>query len=199
MVPGIILAAGRSTRMGESKALLPCPPGASPFVVQLARSLAEGGTSRVLVVGRMDDEPLRQVVRTRIPGARFVVNANADSGGPLSSLIAGLDAIDEPAVHGVMMTPVDVPRVTADTVAALLAAFRAAPGRIVRAVHGARHGHPVIFPRELFDALRRADPERGAKAVVRAHEAEIVDVEVPDAGVAEDIDTPDDYARIFRT
>jgi molybdenum cofactor cytidylyltransferase len=65
-------------------------------------------------------------------------------------------------------------------------------------VHAGRHGHPVIFPRELFDELRTADSSRGAKAVVRAHESAIVDVEVPDAGVVDEIDTPDDYDRVFK-
>jgi CTP:molybdopterin cytidylyltransferase MocA len=51
----------------------------------------------------------------------------------------------------------------------------------------------VIFKQRLFDALRRADPSAGAKAVLRANPIE--DVEVPDPGVAEDIDTPEDYAR----
>ena len=115
----------------------------------------------------------------------------------MSSLLAGLDALDETMVTGVLVAPVDVPRVSAATVVALLAAAACRPGRIVRAVHGGRHGHPVFFPRELFDELRGADPRRGAKAVVRAHETAIVDVEVPDAGVVEDIDTPGDYARAF--
>jgi CTP:molybdopterin cytidylyltransferase MocA len=197
VVPGIILSAGRSSRMGRSKPLLACRPGGAPFVVTLALSLASGGTNGVLVVGREHDEELREVVRTLIPGARFVVNRDADTGGPLSSLLAGLDAIDGPGVRGVMMAPVDVPRVDTATVAALLAAFRSAPGRIVRPVHAGHHGHPVIFPRELFHELRHADPGRGAKAVVRAHEASVVDVEVPDPAVIEDIDTPDDYDRMF--
>lgn len=197
MVPGVILAAGRSTRMGRSKALLPCPPAGEPFVVRLARSLAAGGTNGVLVVGRDDDEPLREVLRTAVPEARFVVNADADRGGQLSSLVAGIDACDGPTVRGVLMTPVDLPRVDGATVRALLAAFRSAPGRIVRAVYLGRHGHPVIFPRELFGELRRADPAWGAKAVLRACDAATLDVDVPDAGVIEDIDTPDDYARAF--
>ncbi len=197
MVPALILAAGRSIRMGRPKALLPCGPGGEPFIVHLAAGLTAGGAGGLLVVGREDDEPLQRLVRTRLPGARFVVNRDADTGGQLSSLVAGLDALDDTAVTGVLMAPVDVPRVPAATVAALLAAAASTPGRIVRAVHGGRHGHPVFFPRELFDELRDADPRRGAKAVVRAHEAAIVDVEAPDAGVVEDIDTPGDYARAF--
>lgn len=183
--------------MGRSKALLPCPPAGERFVVRLARSLSANGTSGVLVVGREDDEELREVLHAAVPEARFVVNADADRGGQLSSLVAGIDACDGPAVRGVLMTPVDLPRVDGATVRALLAAFRSAPGRIVRAVHTGRHGHPVIFPRELFGELRRADPAWGAKAVLRACDAATLDVEVPDAGVIDDIDTPDDYARAF--
>jgi molybdenum cofactor cytidylyltransferase len=66
---------------------------------------------------------------------------------------------------------------------------------IVRAVHGGRHGHPVIFKRRVFDALRAADPSVGAKEVVRS--AGIEDVEVDDPGVLTDVDTPGDYVRVF--
>lgn len=183
--------------MGTSKALLATGPGGEPFVVRLAQALAAGGTSRVLVVGRQDDEALRRIVRIRLPFARYVVNAHADRGGQLSSLVAGLNAIDRPDVLGVIVTPVDMPRVTAATVATLRAAFRRAPDRIIRAAYGGRHGHPVIFPRGLFAELRQADPDLGAKAVLRAHAGDITDVAVPDAGVVDDIDTPEDYARAF--
>ena len=68
---------------------------------------------------------------------------------------------------------------------------------IVRATHHGRHGHPVIFARAVFDELRHADPAAGAKSVLRAHEAAIVNVEVEDPGVVTDVDTPEDYARLF--
>jgi molybdenum cofactor cytidylyltransferase len=68
------------------------------------------------------------------------------------------------------------------------------PAPILRAVHQGRHGHPVLFKRAVFEALRRADPSRGAKAVMQSEEVE--DVDVADAGVAEDVDTPADYQRI---
>lgn len=197
MVPAILLAAGRSVRMGSPKALLPHRDGGEPLVVRLATALEAGGVTRVLVVGREDDAELRGVVRRRLPRARFVVNPHADAGGPLSSIIAGLEAIDGPEVRAIMVTPVDIGELTPGSVAALLTASRGAPERIVRAVHGGRHGHPVIFPRVLFDEIRGADPAVGAKAVVRAHAREVIDLEVPDRGVVDDVDTPEDYARVF--
>lgn len=196
MVPGVILAAGRSSRMGRPKALLPIPPLGVTFVRRLATSLCEGGVEEALIVGRPDDPALQAEVGSLSLPARFVPNGEADT-GQLSSVLAGLRVADRPGVHGVLVTPVDVPLVTAETVAALLSAHRSSGAPIVRAVYRGRHGHPVIFARAVFDELRRADPSVGAKAVLRAHEHAIVNVEVEDPGVVTGVDTPEDYARLF--
>jgi molybdenum cofactor cytidylyltransferase len=190
MVPGIVLAAGGSTRMGRPKALLRA--GDRTFIRRILDALAGGGISDALVVVRPgDDEVIAEVAAA---GARAVPNPRADE-GQLSSLLAGLDAVDAPGIDAILVTLVDVPLLDPSTVQALLArrAMSAAP--ILRAVHGGRHGHPVIFTRAVFDALRRANPSTGAKSVVRAFEVD--DVEVDDPGIVEDIDTPADYRRLF--
>src|SRR5258706_1894756 len=86
MVTGIILAAGRSTRMGTSQALLIAPDGRT-VVARLAEELCYGGVHASLVVGREDDDLLRAEVETIGCGVGFVVNADADEGGQLSSLL----------------------------------------------------------------------------------------------------------------
>jgi molybdenum cofactor cytidylyltransferase len=182
--------------MGRSKALLPVRPDGPSFVRHLIASLLAGGVVDVLVVGRPDDRDLRETVEAAGTGARFVANDRADE-GQLSSLIAGVNAADRPGVHGVLMTPVDAPLVQAETVRALLALFASRQAPIVRAAHGGRHGHPVVFGRSVFDEIRRADPAVGARAVVRAHRADVVDLEVEDPGVLHDVDGPDDYARLL--
>ena len=189
MTPAIVLAAGASTRMGRPKALLRI--GDRTFVRAILDTLRDGGIAETVVVVRPGDAPLVAEVEAAGYG-RTVINPRADE-GQLTSLVAGLDAIDGPVVDAALVTLVDVPLITAETVRRLVTHTAASAAPIVRAVHRGRHGHPVIFKRTLFDALRRADPAVGAKAVVRAHAVE--DVEVPDAGVAEDIDTPDDFAR----
>jgi molybdenum cofactor cytidylyltransferase len=196
MVAGVILAAGRSSRMGRSKALLPCGPDEETFVHRLARAFCDGGLQEALVVGRADDLALRTAVDTMTVPARFVENANADA-GQLSSLLAGLSAADRPGVRAVLVAPVDCPLITADTVASLLAVFGSTHAPIVRACHRGRHGHPVLFARAVFDELRRADPAMGAKAVLRAHEDAVVNIEVDDPGVVRDVDTPEDYRALF--
>jgi molybdenum cofactor cytidylyltransferase len=189
MTPAIVLAAGASTRMGRPKALLQA--GQRTFIRAILDTVRDAGIADAVVVVRAGDDGVIAEV-TASGFGRIVINPRADE-GQLSSLIAGLDAIDGPAVDAALVTLVDVPGITSATVRLLLARAAVSGAPVLRAVHQGRHGHPVIFKRRLFDALRRADPSTGAKAVLRA--STIEDVEVPDPGVAEDIDTPDDYAR----
>ena len=193
MIPGIILAAGESRRMRRPKALLRLAPEGTTFVAALIRSLTDGGVDDVLVVGRPGDAALREEVERA--GARFVENLHHDL-GQLSSLLAGLNIADRPGVTGVLVTPVDAPRIAVGSIAALIHAFRESGAPVVRPVHQGRHGHPVIFSRAVFDALRSADFSVGAKAVVRAQGDRVLNVEVADSAVLEDIDTPDDYGKM---
>lgn len=197
MVPAIVLAAGRSLRMGRSKALLPAGATGVSFLARAAAALYEGGACDVLVVCRPDDEEVKRAAGALAVPIRIVENPRADEGGQLSSVIAGLNVADRPGATAMMILPVDVPLVTASTVRELLDVFARTHAPIVRAVHGGRHGHPVIFGRVVFDELRHADPSLGAKAVLRAHAGAIIDVEVADAGAVEDVDTPEDYLRLF--
>ena len=189
MTPAIVLAAGASVRMGRPKALLQA--GERTFIRAILDTLRDAGIDDAVVVVRAGDEAVIAEV-TASGFGRPVINPRADE-GQLSSLIAGLDAIDGPGVDAALVTLVDVPGITSATLRLLLARAAVSGAPVLRAVHQGRHGHPVIFKRRLFDALRRADPSTGAKAVLRANAIE--DVEVPDPGVADDIDTPDDYAR----
>jgi len=194
VIPGVILAAGRSSRFGRSKALLPVDQGGSPFVSRLVNLFRTAGVSQVFVVGRDNDAALREVVHAI--SARFVVNADADR-GQLSSLVAALDAIDARSVQGVIVMPVDIPLIQSATIASVRDAFLRGTSPIARATYHGRHGHPVVFGSAVFEELRRADPNTGAKAVVHAHADEILNVDVEDAAVLRDIDTPRDYRELF--
>jgi molybdenum cofactor cytidylyltransferase len=120
------------------------------------------------------------------------------SRGQLSSLQAGLRAADRPGVRGVLVTLVDLPLISSSTVRAVLDAYRRHPtAAIVRPVDGNRHGHPVVFDRQLFIELRAGDPAIGAKPIVQAHREAIVGVPVTYEGAFVDIDTPDEYERLI--
>ena len=197
IVPGIVLAAGRSRRMGRAKALLPIGSSGETFIGRIVRVLRDSDVDDVLIVVA-DGRPLvTQALTDAEPPPRCVVNDTPDL-GQLSSLQVGLRAIDHPGVGGLLVTLVDVPLIAPETVRALLDAHSQTRAPVVRPVRHGRHGHPVIFDRSVFDELRSAPADAGAKAVVRAHLDESVEVPVEDDGPFLDIDTPADYERIFK-
>ena len=193
MIVGIVLAGGKSSRMGRPKALLPIGSGGDTFFDRVTRTLLDAGIEDVIVVVGADAAAIRAGARPRA-GVRIVDNPDFER-GQITSLLAGLRAIEAPHVTAALVTLIDVPLVSAATVRALLAAQREHGAPVVRPVSNGRHGHPVIFGRALFQELHDADPAQGAKPVVRAHAAEIVEVPIDDEGAFTDIDTPEDYEK----
>ncbi len=195
MIPGIVLAGGKSSRMGRPKALLPIGSSGDTFFDRVTRTLLEAGIQDVIVVVGADAEAIRAGARPR-SGVRIVDNPDYDQ-GQLTSLLAGLHAIDAARATAVLVTLIDVPLVSVATVRTLMAAQRERGAPIVRPVSNGRHGHPVIFGRDLFGELQRADPSHGAKPVVRAHAADMIEVPIDDEGAFTDIDTREEYERFI--
>ena len=194
MVAGVILSAGRSSRMGRPKALLRHVPSGYTFVGHLIRAARAAGLSPVLVVGRRGDHPLAAEVSHH--GGSLVLNDDPDQ-GQLSSVQAGLAAAVASGASAIMVLPVDVPLVSTAVLTAVLKSAEESRAVIARASHRGRHGHPVLFTNAVFDELRAADRTLGARAIVRADPARVTDVEVDDPGVLFDVDTPEDYRRAF--
>ncbi len=189
-IAGVVLAGGRSARMGRPKATLPWGDGT--FVAAVLRTLSNAGASPLLVVcGAHATETARA-----LPAELDVslVSNPAPARGQLSSLQVALRALGD--VDGAIVSLVDHPAVRAETVSALLDAVR--PDRIVVPRHQGRRGHPVVFGSELFAELCATPHEAGARAVVRADPARVLELDVDDAGIHVDIDTPDDLAAATR-
>jgi molybdenum cofactor cytidylyltransferase len=222
MIAAIVLAAGASSRMGQAKAALRLGHTGETVVARVVRTLLTGGAPSVVVVAGAHIDAVRaampafadaftftKATADKIAGRRptrvRVVEHAGWRQGQLSSLLAGLDAVDDPLLEAVLVTLVDVPMVRSSTVADVIAAWRSTRAPIVRPARpstslragGERHGHPVMFDRSIFEDLRAADPNTGAKAVFAIHRDRIVNVEVQDAGAFEDIDTPADYERLI--
>ena len=197
VLSAVILAAGDSSRMGAPKAALVTPDSGDSFIARIVRTLrAADVEDLVIVTGRHHDAVLEALARDRVmPSPRIVRNPDP-SRGQLSSLLAGMDAVLTARTEALMMTLVDVPLVRVSTVIAVIDEWRRSRAPIVRPAIGDRHGHPVIFDRAVFDEIRRAGLDVGAKSVVRAHEHEIVNVPVDDEGCVRDVDTPSDYEEM---
>lgn len=183
-VAGLVLAAGRSSRMGEPKPLLELD-GRS-FLRATIEALREGGCDGVTAVVASP----AAASEARAAGARTA--RGRPDGEQIDSLRSGLDALG-PDVDAVAVLPVDHPRVRPATVRALVAAWRSDREALVRPVHEGRPGHPTVFPRRFWPALRDPSLEEGARSVVESER--VVDVPVDDPGVLVDIDTPEAYER----
>jgi len=192
---GVVLAGGRSARMGSPKALLDFR--GQPFAVRILEALeALEVKTRVVVVG--PDAPR---IQPALAGHECLIVENTDvDGGPIASLRAALRALQPLQPSGVLAWPVDLPHVRVTTVERLIETFRRDPAPAVVPTFAKRRGHPVLWGATLFEELLTSDAatRHGARAVLHAHATEIVPVAVDDPAVIDDLNTPEDYERLVR-
>jgi CTP:molybdopterin cytidylyltransferase MocA len=188
----LILAGGASQRMGEPKALLELD--GLTFVQLGVALLRRAGCAPVLVVDGA--HPL-----DAIPGASLVHNLGWRA-GPLSSLQLGLTrALElEPRLDALVVHHVERPRVQAQTVTARLDSARTEPDCVWQPSFAGRSGHPLVWPRALFEALLDLSPEHdSARTLLRGPaSAARRKLEVDDPGVLDNIDTPAQLASLRR-
>ncbi len=192
-VVAIVLAAGRGERLGgRVKAALVLPDGQT-FVAAIIAAARAGGVGPVIVVAAAPHEAATRAAALAA-GADLVVVNPAPERGMASSFACGLDALPAGA-RAALAWPVDQPLVRAETVAAVVAAVT--EDTIVVPTHDGRGGHPAAFGAGCFAACRAAaDAPDGLRSVVRAEPARVTRLAVLDAGVATDVDTPADWAKI---
>jgi len=187
---GLVLAAGRSRRMGSAKLVLPWRDGT--VVEAVVAALRGGGVGRILVVVGADREAIEQALAGS--GVEFVENPRYADGEMLGSIQVGLRAMgDEP--RAALLTPGDLPAIQPATVRALIEAWRASEDALCVPVHHGRRGHPVLLPRRTWPQVMALGPAESLRAYLRLHTAELEPVDVPDPGIHADIDSPEDYER----
>lgn len=186
-VAAILLAAGKSSRMGSCKQLLPL--GGSTVVGRCLDALITGGVGEIVVVVSEDGQAVTEVVR--VYPVRTVVNP--EPGGDMASSVrAGRDALTAEA-SGVIVSLCDFPLVSAGTISSLIAEHEESPGSIIIPCHEERRGHPLLFPRTILNELAYGLILRD---IVRRDPQRIRFLDVDDPGVLIDMDTPEDYQRI---
>lgn len=183
---GLILAAGRASRMGRDKRLVPVDGIA--MLERAVRAAIDGGLDPVLVVTGPDDPVALPPEVIRV--------VNPDPGrGMGSSLAAGIVALAA-EIDGVVVLLADMPRVGAGHVAALAAAF--APqggGQVCVPVCRGRRGNPVLLGRAVFAALAALTGDVGARTIINQNPDMVVEVALDEA-VLIDIDTAQDLATV---
>ena len=184
-VAGILLAAGEGSRLGRPKALVEL--GGQTLAERGIALLRAGGADPVLVV--------TGAAAVEIDGARAVHNPDWRSGMG-SSLAAGLRALDETGPGAAVIALADQPLVGAEAVRRLIAAYQAGASVAVAAYAG-KPRNPVLIAREHWAAVTElAAGDTGARPFLRAHPELVTLVECGDTGSPDDVDTPEDLARV---
>lgn len=193
MIAAIIPAAGRSTRMGTPKALLAFR-GAT-FLQAVVASCSDAGLSPIIVALGGDRDKI--LSSCALHDVIVVENTDAEL-GPIGSLAAGIQAVNR-SVEGALVWPVDQPHVAPHTVGALVDAFQGSRVSIVVPTFNGIGGHPVLLSRDVFpECLAASEARATLRTVLRADPGRVVRLPVGDRAVVEDIDTPEDYARVFQ-
>jgi 4-nitrophenyl phosphatase len=191
-VAGIILAAGASTRFGQSKQLIDW--GGVPLVAHLADQALAAGLSPVIVVLGCQAESARASLGTR--PVQTVMNWRWED-GLSTSVQAGLAALP-PETEAAILMQCDQPLITGDLLRELVARFEQTSAPIVHPTHAGQRGTPTLFARRLFPELATVSGDQGGRPVIRRHAREVAAVEVADPDVLADVDTPAEYERLRR-
>ena len=190
-IAGILLAAGKSTRMGANKLLAPI--SGKPMIRHSAEALLASSAGPVLVVTGHQREEIEAALKGLI--VRFIDNPVYDS-GLASSLKAGIAALPKDA-DGVVVALGDMPLVAGRHINRLIAAFSPAEHRtIIVPVHGGERGNPVLWGSQYFSEMLGLDGDRGAKSLMDMHEDHITEIVMRSDAVLADFDTPEALARL---
>ena len=185
-VSAVVLAAGRSTRMGAVNKLL-VPLDGRPMVRTVADALESSSVAPVVVVtGHESDRVGEALAGTRV---RLVHNPEYRQ-GLSGSLRIGLTALPESA-EGAVICLGDMPLVTSQHVEKLVAAFDPAEGReICVPVFEGKRGNPVLFARRFFEEMKAVRGDVGARHLIGEYEEYVCEVAMDDRAVLVDVDSP---------
>ena len=188
-VAAIVLAAGRSRRMGKFKPLLPF--GEKTVIESCVDNFRAAGIEEIVtVVGHRAEEIRRQMKSSSIV---FVANPNPDS--EMSTSIAlGVGALGATA-RAVLITPVDHPAVPASTIQSLIDTWRKG-AQLIQPEHAGKGGHPVLIDLSYRDELQNLDPQTGLRGFFDKYRDAAVRLPVDSPFIARDMDTWDDYRQL---
>jgi molybdenum cofactor cytidylyltransferase len=193
-VAAIVLAAGRSTRMGPQNKLL-AGIGGKPMVRHAVEAALASRARPVLVVtGHQNADVTAALSRLDVG---LVPNPDYAT-GLASSLRTGIRAV--PAnCDGALILLGDMPRIAPEHLDRLLDAFAAAPEAIVVPVHEGRQGNPILWPRRCFPVLTQLEGDAGAKRLIAAHREHVREVPMGTSAIFADVDTPEELTRLLKS
>lgn len=191
-IGAIVLAAGKSTRMGEPKQLLQLD--GKPLLERTLANLRNSNVSDIVVVLGFAAQDIQQQVA--LGETRVVENADYEQ-GMASSLRVGLGELDA-GTDGALIVLADQPFVRPETLNRIIDRFQQSDAQIVVPTYQGFRGNPVLLDRRVFPEVMALTGDVGCRAVFGDHKGGIVKVAVDDIGILVDIDSKHDFAKLQR-
>jgi molybdenum cofactor cytidylyltransferase len=188
-VAAIVLAAGRSERMGQPKQLLSV--SGQPMVRRITEAVCASGLAQVVVVVGAHAGTVEEAL-TGLPVE--LVHNHAWQEGMSTSLRVGLRAL-RPDIEAVLVVLADQPGLTPGLLQRLVQRYHATEAPIVAPFYRGRRGNPVLFARSLFSDLSAIHGDRGGRQIITRYEERMEKVACDDPAIVQDVDTLEDYER----
>ncbi len=189
-ITAVILAAGRSTRMGGPNKLLAELSGKPLVRIVTEQALASGASGVIVVTGHQAAEVEKALAGLKV---KFVRNPDF-AAGLATSVKSGIAAVPANA-DGAVVCLGDMPLIDARLIDRLIEAFAPDRGNLIAVpVSDGRRGNPVLWSRRFFDELMTLDGDIGARHLIAKHNQAVAEVPVEGHGAFLDIDTPEALA-----
>lgn len=192
-VSAVVLAAGESARMGETKQLLRV--GGRTILERTLECVRNSDAAEtILVLGHAAETIRRELPQSLLGGVTVVMNP-AYKQGMASSLREGLSAVGGDARAALIMLS-DQPFVRGDTINRIIERYCASEAEIVIPYYKGRRGNPVLLGRPVFQEAMSLQGDTGCRAIFGSHTDRTLVLNVDDAGILLDIDDRQDYERL---
>ena len=188
MISAMILAAGKSTRMGSPKLLLPW--GNSTVLEHIISTLQRAGVEDILVVTGGARAQVDELAK--VHGARTIFNERYINGEMLESIQCGL-GVQKPEVESTLICLGDQPQVQERSVRLLCEAYLQTQSPLVVPSFQMRRGHPWIVARALWAEVIAMQSAQTPRDFLNSHTKEIQYVEMDTPSILADLDTPEEY------
>jgi molybdenum cofactor cytidylyltransferase len=192
-VSAIVLAAGRSQRMGAFKPLLPFGP--KTVIETCIKNLRDAGIESVVVVLGQGTRAEDMKEHLKYAHISFAINPDPDS-EMSDSIACGIRGLPE-ATRAVIINPVDHAAVPAEVIVALVREWEQG-AQLVKPTWNERGGHPVLVDLGFREELLDLNPAGGLKAFFHVHDDQVKRVPVNSNYIARDMDTWDDYRALHQ-
>lgn len=193
MISTIILAAGRSSRVGGIKALLPIY--GKSFIEHLIDLFLSAGIGQINVVLGYNRDDVEIAIKNL--KCKIVINPEPRR-GQLSSIICGIESLPPSEISGAFICPVDYPLISRGTITSMIQAFNQTRKGLVVPTFNKKRGRPILFSSSIFKELKKAPREIGARYILDRFPDEVLEVPVKDEGILININTCEDYERYIK-